>query len=120
MRVRRRARIACTSGTVVLTLAVAVAAAVACSQEGTGAHVYVRLGSLQYDELGCGVTRTVTGNVIVYPSTAGRYFFSQAEDGIRDATVTGVQTCALPMWRRWPSCRAGTEDSGFRRRPRAC
>src|SRR5207245_7237749 len=24
-------------------------------------------------------------------------FFSQAEDGIRDATVTGVQTCALPI-----------------------
>src|SRR5207245_8560817 len=23
--------------------------------------------------------------------------FSQAEDGIRDATVTGVQTCALPI-----------------------
>src|SRR6266542_6841193 len=23
-------------------------------------------------------------------------FFFQAEDGIRDATVTGVQTCALP------------------------
>src|SRR6266852_3111148 len=25
-------------------------------------------------------------------------FFFQAEDGIRDATVTGVQTCALPIW----------------------
>ena len=25
-----------------------------------------------------------------------RHFF-QAEDGIRDATVTGVQTCALPI-----------------------
>src|SRR5207245_3245449 len=24
--------------------------------------------------------------------------FFQAEDGIRDATVTGVQTCALPIW----------------------
>src|SRR5207245_6903692 len=23
----------------------------------------------------------------------------QAEDGIRDATVTGVQTCALPIWK---------------------
>src|SRR6266498_4470018 len=29
-------------------------------------------------------------------------FFFQAEDGIRDADVTGVQTCALPIWRRWP------------------
>src|SRR5207245_6170272 len=27
-------------------------------------------------------------------------FFFQAEDGIRDATVTGVQTCALPIYRR--------------------
>src|SRR5207245_6642823 len=26
--------------------------------------------------------------------------FFQAEDGIRDATVTGVQTCALPISRR--------------------
>src|SRR5690554_6043651 len=25
------------------------------------------------------------------------YFFFQAEDGIRDADVTGVQTCALPI-----------------------
>src|SRR5207245_3500569 len=27
------------------------------------------------------------------------FFFFQAEDGIRDATVTGVQTCALPICR---------------------
>src|SRR5438309_1325458 len=26
------------------------------------------------------------------------FFFFQAEDGIRDGTVTGVQTCALPIW----------------------
>src|SRR5207244_10105119 len=25
-------------------------------------------------------------------------FFFQAEDGIRDDLVTGVQTCALPIW----------------------
>src|SRR5689334_24574224 len=36
------------------------------------------------------------------------FFFFQAEDGIRDGTVTGVQTCALPICRggrgggRWP------------------
>src|SRR2546430_9553713 len=29
--------------------------------------------------------------------TRGRFFFFQAEDGIRDLTVTGVQTCALPI-----------------------
>src|SRR5207253_8011944 len=26
------------------------------------------------------------------------FFFFQAEDGIRDGHVTGVQTCALPIW----------------------
>src|SRR5437588_3418337 len=29
-----------------------------------------------------------------------RSFFFQAEDGIRDHCVTGVQTCALPIWWR--------------------
>src|SRR6266516_6653259 len=28
------------------------------------------------------------------------FFFFQAEDGIRDRTVTGVQTCALPISKR--------------------
>src|SRR5260370_22728558 len=32
------------------------------------------------------------------------FFFFQAEDGIRDSSVTGVQTCALPIW---PSIVAG-------------
>src|SRR2546422_10693914 len=27
------------------------------------------------------------------------FFFFQAEDGIRDVAVTGVQTCALPIFR---------------------
>src|SRR5690606_41135259 len=70
-------------------------------------------------------------------------FFFQAEDGIRDFHVTGVQTCALPIWclhgsrwSRWSavhhryfmgtyfsSCRSiedGSKDqcggTGFRRR----
>src|SRR5206468_6732593 len=29
-------------------------------------------------------------------------FFFQAEDGIRDLIVTGVQTCALPICVPWP------------------
>src|SRR5256884_6040767 len=29
--------------------------------------------------------------------TSGFVFFFQAEDGIRDVAVTGVQTCALPI-----------------------
>src|SRR2546430_12940135 len=28
----------------------------------------------------------------------GVFFFCQAEDGMRDLTVTGVQTCALPIY----------------------
>src|SRR2546427_5706531 len=38
-----------------------------------------------------------------YPGLCGTsvarivFFFFQAEDGIRDLTVTGVQTCALPI-----------------------
>src|SRR5207245_6679197 len=31
------------------------------------------------------------------PLSVSLFFFFQAEDGIRDATVTGVQTCALPI-----------------------
>src|SRR3989442_6124017 len=30
-------------------------------------------------------------------SAVSSFFFFQAEDGIRDADVTGVQTCALPI-----------------------
>src|SRR5258708_15167899 len=41
------------------------------------------------------------------------FFFFQAEDGIRDDLVTGVQTCALPIFytlslRAASSCRFGT------------
>src|SRR5574339_630054 len=34
----------------------------------------------------------------------GFVFFFQAEDGIRDRLVTGVQTCALPIWEPRVSC----------------
>src|SRR5207245_11629457 len=36
-------------------------------------------------------------------------FFFQAEDGIRDATVTGVKTCALPISCGW----FATKDRAF-------
>src|SRR2546427_6682367 len=38
----------------------------------------------------------LTKNVIAACSVTIIFFF-QAEDGIRDLTVTGVQTCALPI-----------------------
>src|SRR2546430_3296461 len=34
----------------------------------------------------------------VSSTTCSLFFFFQAEDGIRDLTVTGVQTCALPIF----------------------
>src|SRR5260221_241530 len=35
---------------------------------------------------------------ILYPIIGQFFFFFQAEDGIRDHCVTGVQTCALPIF----------------------
>src|SRR6266853_2895933 len=40
------------------------------------------------------------------------FFFFQAEDGIRDLTVTGVQTCALPISQRY-NARPGDIASGL-------
>src|SRR5207245_3970870 len=37
-------------------------------------------------------------------------FFFQAEDGIRDATVTGVQTCALPILREFLTTHMGGDE----------
>src|SRR5438067_8863148 len=42
------------------------------------------------------------------------FFFFQAEDGIRDRNVTGVQTCALPISRR-PQADARQRARGHRR-----
>src|SRR3989475_3838795 len=50
------------------------------------------------------------------------FFFFQAEDGIRDLTVTGVQTCALPIWaaartrRCLDACRQSSSASAGTRR----
>src|SRR6266536_5943667 len=44
------------------------------------------------------------------------FFFFQAEDGIRDPLVTGVQTCALPISGRAQRHR-GARQRGGRRRP---
>src|SRR5207245_7286985 len=41
-------------------------------------------------------------------------FFFQAEDGIRDATVTGVQTCALPILPTAIKPSAKTQDANTR------
>src|SRR5256885_2658968 len=45
-----------------------------------------------------GLTRYGSENSELGPPAAGEQrFFFQAEDGIRDYKVTGVQTCALPI-----------------------
>src|SRR5262249_59723243 len=55
----------------------------------------------------CGVT--LIGTVYLVHFVGGFvFFFFQAEDGIRDWSVTGVQTCALPIcpawfWNRFPA-----------------
>src|SRR5258708_10397540 len=36
-------------------------------------------------------------DVTMLTTSSVRFFFFQAEDGIRDDLVTGVQTCALPI-----------------------
>src|SRR3712207_4660139 len=61
---------------------------------------------------------------LVYAVMRSRYFFFfQAEDGIRDIGVTGVQTCALPIWdcldaltpgkQAWPRLREAVLDGAF-------
>src|SRR5439155_2789701 len=53
------------------------------------------------------------------------FFFFQAEDGIRDGHVTGVQTCALPIFdsrgggRHRENRRAGARQRGAERAGRA-
>src|SRR5260370_22022421 len=39
-------------------------------------------------------------------------FFFQAEDGIRDSSVTGVQTCALPISKLVPGLYRGAQAKG--------
>src|SRR2546422_5092718 len=65
------------------------------------------------------ITRLVTGTVTsTLDATTPRVsvpslFFFQAEDGIRDVAVTGVQTCALPISGAHPR-----QQGGARRRAR--
>src|SRR5256885_10221127 len=40
----------------------------------------------------------MVGNICGRAAEIDALFLFQAEDGIRDYKVTGVQTCALPIW----------------------
>src|SRR3989454_3708332 len=48
------------------------------------------------------------------------FFFFQAEDGIRDYKVTGVQTCALPISSRIASINASAWGKSIMPSRRAC
>src|SRR2546430_5904730 len=53
------------------------------------------------DFIGIRVNRDKKSGMVNITSSVNsreRCFFFQAEDGIRDLTVTGVQTCALPIF----------------------
>src|SRR5438105_6467637 len=53
-----------------------------------------------------------------YRSHPSLFFFFQAEDGIRDPLVTGVQTCALPIYlQRVPPVLHGQAARARHRRP---
>src|SRR5215216_8004132 len=59
------------------------------------------LGTATSSAATCSTTATMSGPRR-RPCGERRLFFFQAEDGIRDELVTGVQTCALPI------CRVGS------------
>src|SRR5206468_6779817 len=58
----------------------------------------------QLCDYGCALSRRLR-------ATALALCFFQAEDGIRDLIVTGVQTCALPISPVWPTWRCTTRPS---------
>src|SRR3989449_4531311 len=50
----------------------------------------------------------------IFKASMGAHFFVQAEDGIRDVAVTGVQTCALPIYRMSFAARLQAELEQFK------
>src|SRR5947208_12848700 len=59
--------------------------------------------------------------ILVVEQHCTYFFFFQAEDGIRDDLVTGVQTCALPISRtRPPRTHVPSLPKPCRRRPLPC
>src|SRR2546430_3426437 len=60
-----------------------------------GWNVMPRLGSRAHFEKNSSQRERTRSPLLVHVTRS--FFFFQAEDGIRDLTVTGVQTCALPI-----------------------
>src|SRR5437867_9812717 len=70
------------------------------------------IGSMAVFKYSVSFTAGVVCCSLVYGFNRVFFFFFQAEDGIRDRTVTGVQTCALPIFKElvpeeYPRLRAG-------------
>src|SRR5690348_17388486 len=59
------------------------------------------------------MSKSVTDMLIIF------FFFFQAEDGIRDGRVTGVQTCALPICSRISARRRASASTSVRPASRA-
>src|SRR5256885_4858662 len=53
---------------------------------------------------------TGSGSPRRYSRISPFFFFFQAEDGIRDYKVTGVQTCALPISSKGPGPDSGVHE----------
>src|SRR5260221_592809 len=53
-------------------------------------------------------------SIRTYGGVSTFFFFFQAEDGIRDHCVTGVQTCALPIYRAMCGGRSGARTAHLR------
>src|SRR2546425_6811104 len=70
---------------------------------GSGAGGCAQAGRGERQHQGCGRDEGSTGRkrlaerVACSLGISVEFFFFQAEDGIRDKLVTGVQTCALPI-----------------------
>src|SRR5256885_437723 len=65
--------------------------------------IQITLKQMLRDFIGIRVNRAKKSGMVNITSSVNsgeRSFFFQAEDGIRDYKVTGVQTCALPIFRR--------------------
>src|SRR5260370_25357524 len=60
------------------------------------------------DQLSVSVSLSVKTYISGFVTLYDLFFFFQAEDGIRDSSVTGVQTCALPICLLPENPRCGT------------
>src|SRR2546427_2181490 len=58
---------------------------------------YYRVAATQGKQSAKALAETQTFFRLFMVTWMNHFFFFQAEDGIRDLTVTGVQTCALPI-----------------------